>query len=561
MNIFLPNVNNNKSNSKPSSLQDVIVKVTSMVSWDSNAQKLAKAAGLNINYVSWEDCARNKGSCWGPCISDMTLRVNESCMPVIRQPNFSDKTWDVKMDQIPMVVGNHQSYDSTRELQTISLSDYLSNFGDFITNKQLKQSEVSLLSQKENKDSHVIMSSQACFLPIQSGEETKFNVALFNYQSQPKNPAVLVIVSTSKGSSAQIIEGKEQHLLFNNFGKKADFLAERVSDVRKKKGQKNIHEKELSKEEKMDNVIVVVQVPLKQKKIKRKAWGGGGFGGGGMPMPMNECADQMSMFSAKKMKKRRCSSKSAKPDVEAAIVKVSERTKPMCSCGKELQKFQVQYAYKNGCSVECDGCKKSIKGKEEMVYHCVDAKNWQHKSGYDLCLECGDKQLQFDEFRGLLKDKKDWKLERNEDYPIRCTLQYYKATSNGEVNKEIMDDIVAQLETSQKQADFMGSLVTEYNPNRPSEWVNNEEVKEDADEYKKIRAFLKENGGKQWMEFVKNFEEQEVKDSDLKDLKNLNDAEWKELIPKIGPRNRFKKWAENQKNSINPVEKWIGILK
>merc|ERR1719229_1954870 len=140
MNIFFNKADNNDE-SKPSSLQDVIVKVTSMVSWDSDAQKLAKAAGLNINYVSWEDCARNKGSCWGPCISDMTLRVNESCMPVIRQPNFSDKTWDVRMDQIPMVVGNHQS-DSSAELQTISLSDYLSHFGDFMTNKQLKQSEV-----------------------------------------------------------------------------------------------------------------------------------------------------------------------------------------------------------------------------------------------------------------------------------------------------------------------------------------------------------------------------------------------------------------------------------
>merc|ERR1719273_2375457 len=241
------------------------------------------------------------------------------------------------------------------------------------------------------------------------------------------------------------------------------------------------------------------------------------------------------MKSVKKQKKKEVS------NVEAAIVKVAERTKPVCICGKELEKLQCQFAY-NGGGINCDECGKSIQGKEDLVYHCKDAKNnWKHKNGYDLCIECGDKQLEFDEFRGILKDDKEYVLERNEDYPIRCTLQYYKATSNGVVDKVIMDDIVKQLEASQKQADFMGSLVTEYNPNRPSEWVNNEKVKEDADEYKKIRAFLKENGGKQWMEFVKNFEEQEVKDSDLKDLKNLNDAEWKELIPKIGPRNRFKK--------------------
>merc|ERR1712176_1518663 len=140
--------------------------------------------------------------------------------------------------------------------------------------------------------------------------------------------------------------------------------------------------------------------------------------------------------------------------------------------GKELQKFQVQFAYSGG-AIECDECGKSIKDKEKMIYHCVDAKNYKHKHGYDLCIECGDKQLQFDEFRNLLSDDKDWKLERDERYPIRCTLQYYKATSNGAVNKEIMDDIVKQLEASQKQADFMGSLVTEYNPNRPNEWINN----------------------------------------------------------------------------------------
>merc|ERR1719229_1956886 len=266
MNIFFNKADNNDE-SKKSKLDQVIVKVTSMASWDSDAQKLAKKAGLNINYVSWEDCARNKGSCWGPCISDMTLRVNDSCMPVIRQPNYSDITWDVKMNDVPIVIGNHSS-DKSTELQTISLSDYLSNFSDFITNKEYKK-EINLLSQKESKDSHVIMSSQACFLPIQSGEETKFNVALFNYQSKPKNPAVLVIVSTSKGSSAQIIEGRQQHLLFNNLGKTADFVGERVSDVRQKKGQENIYDKVLSKQEKQDNVIVIVQVPLKKRVIHR----------------------------------------------------------------------------------------------------------------------------------------------------------------------------------------------------------------------------------------------------------------------------------------------------
>merc|ERR1719295_869286 len=117
--------------------------------------------------VSWEDCARNKGSSWGPCISDMTLRVNQSCMPVIRQPNFSDKTWDVKMKHIPIVIGNHTPNEQ-EELQTISLSAYLEHFSDFMTNDHfrnkddglsmlgvlgLKKKGINLLSSKENGDS------------------------------------------------------------------------------------------------------------------------------------------------------------------------------------------------------------------------------------------------------------------------------------------------------------------------------------------------------------------------------------------------------------------------
>lgn len=523
---------------KKQSLDDVIVKVTSMVSYDSTAQKLAKKAGLNVQYVSWEDCARNKGSCWGPCISDMTLRVNNSCMPVIRKPNFSDETWDVKMADVPIVVGNH-SADAAEALQTISLSDYLENISDFMTNDVYRKAgkQINLLSQKESKDSHVIMSTQACFLPIIAASETKFNVALFNYQSEPRNPAVLVIVSTAKGSSAQIIEGREQHLLFNNNSKKADFVGERVSDVRKKKGQKNVHDKKLSKQEKQDNVIVIVQVPLKQKA---RAMGHFMDDFGGMVYE-DECdeSDDDDGFEEEMCMR---SSSIGGVNVEAAMVSVADRTKPVCICGQEMQKYQVQFAYDGGKSVRCDGCKKSVSGKEDIVYHCA-AKSFQHPNGYDLCLECAEKQLRYDELRGIIEDDADYVLERNEDYPVRVTLQYYKATDNGVVNKEIMDDLVKQLEASQKQADFMGSLVTEYNPKRPTEWVNQDDVKEDP--YREIRAALREHCGDEWQTFVKNFEQEQVTDLDLD---NLDKDDLKTLINKMGPRNRFKKWMDARKN-------------
>eukprot|EP00483_Globobulimina_turgida_P005985 UN05995 len=147
-----------------------------------------------------------------------------------------------------------------------------------------------------------------------------------------------------------------------------------------------------------------------------------------------------------------------KSNVEAAIVKISERTKPVCVCGKELKKFQLRFAYNGNNSIQCDKCGISVDGAEEVIYHCVENKNYKHPNGYDLCMQCGEKQLKFDELRGMLDDEKDYMLERDETYPIRVTLQYYKATDNGVVSQEIMDDIVKQLECSQKQADFIGSF-------------------------------------------------------------------------------------------------------
>ena len=44
--------NQNDDNKLP--LDDVIRKVTNMVSWDSTANILAKQNGLDIDYVSWE---------------------------------------------------------------------------------------------------------------------------------------------------------------------------------------------------------------------------------------------------------------------------------------------------------------------------------------------------------------------------------------------------------------------------------------------------------------------------------------------------------------------------
>jgi hypothetical protein len=95
---------------------------------DPVASELAKNRDLVIETTSWEDPGRSKMSAVGPCISDMTLEVEGHAMPLIRPPRFSDKTWDVDMDKIILTVGNERG----GELQTITLTEYLQDFRDFL---------------------------------------------------------------------------------------------------------------------------------------------------------------------------------------------------------------------------------------------------------------------------------------------------------------------------------------------------------------------------------------------------------------------------------------------
>ncbi len=82
-----------------------------------------------------------------------------------------------------------------------------------------------------------------------------------------------------------------------------------------------------------------------------------------------------------------------------------------------------------------------------------------------MCEECGDTKEDFDELKGVTC------IERDERYPIRVTLQYYKSTDNGVVNAEIIDAIAKLLKSSQKKAEFVGSLVSEGDSGRTTEWV------------------------------------------------------------------------------------------
>jgi len=379
---------------------------TSEMVWNEQAQSLAAGYGLNILNVTWEDTGRYYDSAVGPNISDMTIQVQTqnpqtgdydlTLMPVIRYPNFSDLTADIAPDDFYLLVGNEQG----GELHSISLTEYLGNFRYYLNDPaSWTGREISLLA---GRDSRVLVSAQAAFLPVPKQGQAEFNPVIFNYQSYQGDPAVLTIVATREGTSATIIDNTRdafpagfswgQRLFFNQNGERASFTGKRFSDFQQNQNQdsQNVTPPPAAPEaagENGLNMVLLIQVPLKQKN----------------PM-MFEMEDTMMLESAAE-----APAEKAESDVELAV---------------------IGHGPVEGPFTEIDG---------------ID-------------------------------------IERDERFPIRVTVQFYKATSNGVVSAADMAEINAQLKRVYEEADYVGSLVvdgpsqrvTEYDgpKDEPADWWN-----------------------------------------------------------------------------------------
>jgi hypothetical protein len=251
---------------------------TSQMTSDGEARRLTTKYGLDLINVTWEDTGRYKGSSVGPNISDATIQVqfrdpstgqyNLSLMPVIRYPNFSDLTADLSPDRFYLMVGNEKG----QGLEKISLREYLGNIRKYLHDPESWSGpRTSLLSER---DSHVLVSAQAAFLPVPQAGKAEFNPVLFNYQSYQGDPAVLVIVATREGTSATVIDNVRdgfpagfswgQRLFFNQAGERAGFTGERLSDFTANEGVSG-QTPEANGESGL-NMVLLIQVPLKQKR-------------------------------------------------------------------------------------------------------------------------------------------------------------------------------------------------------------------------------------------------------------------------------------------------------
>ncbi|MEM8612520.1 MAG: hypothetical protein AAGF93_10915, partial [Cyanobacteria bacterium P01_H01_bin.105] len=264
--------------------RQVIERTRSMIH-DQSSQTLADRWGLDILDVTWEDTGRYDNSAVGPNISDMTIQVQQQdpetgeyslhLMPVIRYPNFADLTGDVPIDQFYLLTGNEKG----DELERASLKDVLGDLRSYLSEPDSwAGSENSLLA---DRDSHVLVSAQAAFLPIPQGENATFNPVLFNYQSYPGDPAVLTLLVTREGTSATIIDNQRdgfdagftwgQRLFFNQNGERASLTGQRLSDFQIVPPNDNEEqpsgEQPNNAEQKAGlNMVMLIQVPLKQKQ-------------------------------------------------------------------------------------------------------------------------------------------------------------------------------------------------------------------------------------------------------------------------------------------------------
>lgn len=214
---------------------------------------MVRKHGLGIMNITWEDTGRYKGSPVGPNISDMSIQVgvkNEkgnfdlTLMPVIRYDNFTDRTADVDPSLFTLLVGNEKG----KELRRISLREFLEDPTQYLHNsKSWLNPKKSLYAA--NRDSRVLVSAQASFLPVPKKGKAEFNPVIFNYQSVSGDPAVLTILVTRQGSSTTIIDNKRdsfdrggwgQRLFHNQDGQRASLTGQRLSEfVDSAEGKKN----------------------------------------------------------------------------------------------------------------------------------------------------------------------------------------------------------------------------------------------------------------------------------------------------------------------------------
>lgn len=378
----------------PEALRAAIRAVTRMPSQGA-LRRAARTHHMTVVNLTWEDTGRWLGSSVGPNISDLTLEVIDrsgrrprtSLLPVLRYPNFTDRTADVPVERMFVRVGNEAE---GRPLQSVALMEVLSHLRDYMSAPDTLRSESDDFTAP--RDSHFLVSAQFVFVPVPDASRVEFTPVLFNYQSEPGAPADLVLVATRQGLSVQVIENRPdalipggwgQHLYFNHAGQRTTFTAERRSDVQARIEAGAATADDRGALETGADLVMIVQVPLRVPYARRSSpmasmGMGDGYGSGAGGLSAGASARGGS-------------------DVEAAV-----------------------------------------------IGHGLDS--------------------------GPVREVGRTRIRRDPHFPVRVTIQFYRATSNGVVSESDLEEAAAQIERVYADADYTGSLVIG-DQDRPTAWT------------------------------------------------------------------------------------------
>ncbi len=390
---------------RPPDFSQVIQRVMGMTDdWD--LRQRAQRYGLDIVNVMWEDTGRYIGSSVGPNISDLTLQVREPIgrdqgrthlLPVLRYPNFSDTTGDVRMDKIWVKVGNQHARS---RVVSVPLSELLGNLRAYLSDPNSLPGSGNFLAPR---DTHVLTSAQHVFMPLPKSGKAEFNPVIYNYQSWQGNPAVLTLLVTRQGTSATIIENWSgdqsyqtwgQQLFFNNKGQRTVFTAERKSAVKARIEEGRSTSQDEGALDEGSDMVMIIQVPLVHEERVYPTYDDGvAASAEAMPAPAAPPA-----------------AKSAAPSGGAA---------------RRAESSDVEQAV-----------------------------------------------IGFGKDQGPFREMAGRRLQRDTRFPVRVTVQFYKATSNGVVSDADLAGMKADIDKVYRNADYVGSLVV---PNgdrpRPTEWA------------------------------------------------------------------------------------------
>ncbi len=362
-------------------------------------RRAARAHHMTVVNLTWEDTGRYLGSSVGPNISDLTLEVIDrsgrrprtSLLPVLRYPNFTDRTADVPVERMFVRVGNEAE---GRPLQAVALMEVLSHLRDYLSSPdELRSTSDDFTAAR---DSHFLVSAQFVFVPVPDASRVEFTPVLFNYQSEPGTPADLVLVATREGLSIQVIENRPdalipggwgQHLYFNHLGQRTTFTAERRSDVQARIEAGAATAEDATALETGADLVMIIQVPLRLPYSPRRSMSGAG----GMDDLLAGALGAGAGSGAGR------SAGSPSSDVETAV-----------------------------------------------IGHGLDS--------------------------GPVREVGRTRIRRDPHFPVRVTIQFYRATSNGVVSEADLEAAAAQIERVYADADYTGSLVIG-SQDRPTAWT------------------------------------------------------------------------------------------